>query len=133
MFYKYFTIPGIGQLAGGLPNNYYFPFDTLEAKVARPARWKPTPNDPIDPPPDDEEANAQLSLKDGKKKAKAESSPLNQQCRTPATKTIPSRRSTSLPLCSMAKLKATHRCTTSFAKLREIICIPTVHIKVARR
>jgi DNA-binding transcriptional MocR family regulator len=78
MFYKYFTIPGIGQLAGGLPNNYYFPFDTLEAKVARPARWKPTPNDPIDPPPDDEEAIAQLSLKDGKKKAKAESSPLNQ-------------------------------------------------------
>lgn len=23
-FYKYFAIPGIGQLAGGLPNNYYF-------------------------------------------------------------------------------------------------------------
>ena len=37
-FYKYFTIPGIGQLAGGLPNNYYFPFDTLEAKVAEPNR-----------------------------------------------------------------------------------------------
>lgn len=49
-FYKYFMIPGIGQLAGGLPNQYYFPFDTLEAKVALPSRWKPTPNEPIDPP-----------------------------------------------------------------------------------
>ena len=49
-FYKYFMIPGIGQLAGGLPNQYYFPFDTLEAKVALPDRWKPTPNNPIDPP-----------------------------------------------------------------------------------
>lgn len=52
-FYKYFQIPGIGQLAGGLPNQYYFPFDTLEAKIALPNRWKPTPNDPIDPPPSD--------------------------------------------------------------------------------
>ncbi|KAI7096013.1 hypothetical protein KC343_g20593, partial [Hortaea werneckii] len=51
-FYKYFQIPGIGQLAGGLPNNYYFPFDTLEAKVARPDRWQPTPNKPVDPPAD---------------------------------------------------------------------------------
>lgn len=49
-FYKYFLIPGIGQLAGGLPNRYYFPFDTLEAKVASPQRWDPTPNDPIDDP-----------------------------------------------------------------------------------
>ncbi|KAJ8602922.1 hypothetical protein MRB53_042306 [Persea americana] len=49
-FYKYFLIPGIGQLAGGLPNNYYFPYDTLEAKIARPDRWRPTPNQPIDPP-----------------------------------------------------------------------------------
>lgn len=49
-FYKYFMIPGIGQLAGGLPNRYYFPFDTLEAKVASPQRWEPTPNKPIDPP-----------------------------------------------------------------------------------
>jgi DNA-binding transcriptional MocR family regulator len=77
-FYKYFTIPGIGQLAGGLPNNYYFPFDTLEAKVARADRWKPTPNDPIDPPPEDEEAVARLSLKEEKKKVKTENSPLNQ-------------------------------------------------------
>ncbi|KAK4992136.1 hypothetical protein LTR50_001314 [Elasticomyces elasticus] len=49
-FYKYFQIPGIGQLAGGLPNAHYFPYDTLEAKVALPERWKPTPNDPVDPP-----------------------------------------------------------------------------------
>lgn len=63
-FYKYFMIPGIGQLAGGLPNQYYFPFDTLEAKVANPNRWKPTPNDPIDPP-------AQSDLKTA-------NSPLNQ-------------------------------------------------------
>lgn len=63
-FYKYFMIPGIGQLAGGLPNQYYFPFDTLEAKVANPNRWKPTPNDPIDPPSRDD--------------VKSTSSPLNQ-------------------------------------------------------
>ncbi|KAF2467858.1 PLP-dependent transferase [Lindgomyces ingoldianus] len=49
-FYKYFAIPGIGQLAGGLPNDKYFPYDTLEAKVALPNRWKPTPNNPVDPP-----------------------------------------------------------------------------------
>lgn len=76
-FYKYFTIPGIGQLAGGLPNNYYFPFDTLEAKVARAARWEPTPNNPIDPPPEDEETIAKLSLKE-QRKLKTENSPLDQ-------------------------------------------------------
>ncbi|KAK6433346.1 hypothetical protein LTR95_010481 [Oleoguttula sp. CCFEE 5521] len=76
-FYKYFAIPGIGQLAGGLPNNYYFPFDTLEAKVAEPERWKPTPNEPIDPPPAHELLSAlSVSEKDGK--AKPTSSPLNQ-------------------------------------------------------
>lgn len=59
-FYKYFAIPGIGQLAGGLPNNDYFPYDTLEAKVARPERWQPTPNKPVDPP--SEEQLAKLTL-----------------------------------------------------------------------
>ncbi|KAF2496786.1 aromatic amino acid aminotransferas-like protein [Lophium mytilinum] len=49
-FYKYFAIPGIGQLAGGLPNASYFPYDTLEAKAALPNRFKPTPIKPIDPP-----------------------------------------------------------------------------------
>ena len=73
-FYKYFSIPGIGQLAGGLPNNYYFPFDTLEAKVARPDRWQPTPNKPVDPPKRDEDAASRLSKLD----VGALSSPLNQ-------------------------------------------------------
>ncbi|KAI9750829.1 MAG: hypothetical protein M4579_006291 [Chaenotheca gracillima] len=45
-FYKYFTIPGIAQLAGGLPNASMFPYDTLEASVALPHRFTPTPNDP---------------------------------------------------------------------------------------
>lgn len=44
-FYKFFMIPGIGNLAGGLPNSSFFPYDTLEATVALPERWKPTPND----------------------------------------------------------------------------------------
>lgn len=48
--YKYMLIPGIGSAAGGLPNKKYFPFDTLAAHVAPPDRWKPTPNDSIDPP-----------------------------------------------------------------------------------
>ncbi|KAI9820492.1 MAG: hypothetical protein M1826_000891 [Phylliscum demangeonii] len=45
-FYKYFAIPGIGNLAGGLPNASLFPYDTLEASVALPQRFKPTPNHP---------------------------------------------------------------------------------------
>ncbi|KAI4087650.1 MAG: hypothetical protein LQ344_006648 [Seirophora lacunosa] len=49
-FYKYFSIPSIGNLAGGLPNNNYFPFDTLEGVAALPDRFKPTPNKPVDPP-----------------------------------------------------------------------------------
>ena len=51
-FYKYFSIPGIGNLAGGLPNNNYFPFDTLEGATALPQRFTPTPNKPVDPPTD---------------------------------------------------------------------------------
>lgn len=51
-FYKYFGIPGIGNLAGGLPNNNYFPFDTLEAAAALPQRFIPTPNNPVDSPSD---------------------------------------------------------------------------------
>lgn len=51
-FYKYFRIPGIGQLAGGLPNHNYFPFDTLEAAAALPNRFTPTSNKPVDPPTD---------------------------------------------------------------------------------
>lgn len=44
LFYRFFQIPGIGNLAGGLPNASLFPFDTLEAQVAKPDRWTPTPN-----------------------------------------------------------------------------------------
>ena len=51
-FYKYFRIPGIGNLAGGLPNNNYFPFDTLEGAAALPQRFTPTPNKPVDPSTD---------------------------------------------------------------------------------
>ncbi|OBT85885.1 hypothetical protein VE02_04471 [Pseudogymnoascus sp. 03VT05] len=40
-FYKYFAIPGIGNLAGGLPNASYFPYDTLQARVALPDRFEP--------------------------------------------------------------------------------------------
>uniref|UniRef100_A0A8H7TQD3 Aminotransferase class I/classII large domain-containing protein n=1 Tax=Bionectria ochroleuca TaxID=29856 RepID=A0A8H7TQD3_BIOOC len=37
--YKFFQIPGVGNLAGGLPNPGLFPYDTLEAQVALPDRW----------------------------------------------------------------------------------------------
>ncbi|GAB1218128.1 hypothetical protein ATERTT37_007380 [Aspergillus terreus] len=40
--YKYFLIPGIANLAGGLPNASYFPYDTLEASVAHPHRFEPS-------------------------------------------------------------------------------------------
>ncbi|OLN84958.1 Aromatic amino acid aminotransferase C56E4.03-like protein 2 [Colletotrichum chlorophyti] len=43
-YYKYFEIPGVGNLAGGLPHSSLFPFDTLEAQAAKPERWEPTPN-----------------------------------------------------------------------------------------
>ncbi|WYZ38680.1 hypothetical protein EsH8_III_000594 [Colletotrichum jinshuiense] len=42
-YYKYFEIPGIGNLAGGLPHSSLFPFDTLEAQTAKPERWEPSP------------------------------------------------------------------------------------------
>ncbi|CAK7207883.1 hypothetical protein SEUCBS139899_010698 [Sporothrix eucalyptigena] len=43
-YYKFFQIPGIGNLAGGLPHVQFFPYDTLEAKIAKPERWTPSPN-----------------------------------------------------------------------------------------
>ncbi|PKS05352.1 hypothetical protein jhhlp_008726 [Lomentospora prolificans] len=54
-YYKFFQIPGVGNLAGGLPNSRFFPFETLEAQSARPDRWTPTPNypDEADRPDDD--------------------------------------------------------------------------------
>ncbi|KAJ4302253.1 hypothetical protein N0V88_002390 [Collariella sp. IMI 366227] len=44
--YRFFQIPGILNIAGGLPNVALFPFDTLEAQTAKPERWTPTPNHP---------------------------------------------------------------------------------------
>ena len=38
------------DVLSGLPNNNYFPYDTLEASAALPARFTPTPNKPVDPP-----------------------------------------------------------------------------------
>lgn len=51
----------------GLPNAYYFPFDTLEAKSALPNRWKPTPNKPVNPP-SDQLASTSLAPKSSKEK-----------------------------------------------------------------
>ncbi|KAM0335694.1 hypothetical protein ACHAQA_000744 [Verticillium albo-atrum] len=48
-YYKYFQIPGLSNLAGGLPNAQFFPFDTLEAQAAKPERWTPSPNEPPSP------------------------------------------------------------------------------------
>ncbi|UPX19737.1 uncharacterized protein EKO05_0009990 [Ascochyta rabiei] len=76
-FYQYFSIPGIAQLAGGLPNDKYFPYDTLEAKVAHPSRWEPTPNKPVDPPADDPPTArlAERSLASGRGKGKHDEPP----------------------------------------------------------
>ncbi|TPX09647.1 uncharacterized protein E0L32_009120 [Thyridium curvatum] len=60
-YYKYFQIPGIGNLAGGLPNVQFFPFDTLEAQTAKPQRWTPTPNQPGDGELVDRMSSAKLS------------------------------------------------------------------------
>ncbi|KAA8643012.1 hypothetical protein EYZ11_011444 [Aspergillus tanneri] len=46
--YKYFLIPGIANIAGGLPNSSYFPYDTLEAAVAHPQRFAPSGKDSDD-------------------------------------------------------------------------------------
>ncbi|KAL2862562.1 putative aromatic amino acid aminotransferase [Aspergillus lucknowensis] len=43
-FYKYFLIPDIANLAGGLPNASYFPYDTLEASAAHPQRFPLAPD-----------------------------------------------------------------------------------------
>ncbi|KAK3377764.1 pyridoxal phosphate-dependent transferase [Podospora didyma] len=65
--YSNFNIPGILNIAGGLPNLAFFPFDTLEAQTAKPDRWTPSPNYPgasAAPPPSlsDPQAPAHLSI-----------------------------------------------------------------------
>ncbi|PGH04315.1 hypothetical protein AJ80_08538 [Polytolypa hystricis UAMH7299] len=47
-FYKYFKIPGIHNVAGGMPHVSYFPYDTLEASVALPNRFSSEVDPPID-------------------------------------------------------------------------------------
>jgi len=42
-------VPSLLTLFKGLPNPGYFPYDDLEAKVALPDRWNPSPNKPVDP------------------------------------------------------------------------------------
>jgi DNA-binding transcriptional MocR family regulator len=79
--YKYFLIPGMRNLAGGifeftppmhcprritnpflgLPHVTNFPFDTLEAAVALPNRFKPTPLVPVDPPASEDARDAKPS------------------------------------------------------------------------
>lgn len=50
MGYSQCPLPPLVNPSTGLPNNNNFPFDTLEAAVALPQRFTPTPNNPIDPP-----------------------------------------------------------------------------------
>lgn len=38
-YYKYYKLPGIGNLAGGLPNPSFFPADEIEFKFAKPSRF----------------------------------------------------------------------------------------------
>ncbi|KAF7179224.1 hypothetical protein CNMCM7691_008155 [Aspergillus felis] len=42
--YKYYVIPGMGNLSGGMPHASYFPYDTLEAAVAHPQRLDRSPD-----------------------------------------------------------------------------------------
>jgi DNA-binding transcriptional MocR family regulator len=52
----------------GLPNDKYFPYDTLEATVSHPDRWEPTPNKPIDPPDNDPPTKSLADVTISKKK-----------------------------------------------------------------
>ncbi|RTE72088.1 hypothetical protein BHE90_013495 [Fusarium euwallaceae] len=47
-FYRFIQTPGISNFSGGMPNVKYFPYDTLEADVATPERWQPSPNTPAE-------------------------------------------------------------------------------------
>ncbi|KAE8380773.1 aromatic amino acid aminotransferase [Aspergillus bertholletiae] len=60
--YKYFFIPGIANLAGGLPNASYFPYDTLEATVATPQRFQPSSNDTTKKSGDDARSSMRLTV-----------------------------------------------------------------------
>ncbi|KAB8234760.1 putative aromatic amino acid aminotransferase [Aspergillus alliaceus] len=60
--YKYFFIPGIANLAGGLPNAAYFPYDTLEARVATPQRFQPSNIDPTKQSGNDTKSSRRLII-----------------------------------------------------------------------
>ncbi|RAL01888.1 PLP-dependent transferase [Aspergillus ibericus CBS 121593] len=63
--YKYFFIPGIANLAGGLPNASFFPYDTLEATVAHPERFSTTPgNDQTKNPGDSQSTERRIVPKE---------------------------------------------------------------------
>lgn len=49
-----------------MPNASLFPFDTLEAQIAQPERWKPTPNLPNDPSKDVADQLAETKLQKGR-------------------------------------------------------------------
>ncbi|KAH9882334.1 hypothetical protein J1614_000570 [Plenodomus biglobosus] len=88
-FYKYFQIPGIAQLAGGLPNDHYFPYDTLEARVAHPNRWQPTPNRPIDPPAEDPPSTQLAAVSISSKKKKEDGQPPSSRLVVPKNSNVP--------------------------------------------
>ena len=72
----------------GLPNDHYFPYDTLEAKVAHPNRWQPTPNKPVDPPADDP-PSSQLAKAVISKKKKKEEQPPSSRLVVPKDSSVP--------------------------------------------
>ncbi|CBY01547.1 hypothetical protein IAQ61_003369 [Plenodomus lingam] len=88
-FYKYFQIPGIAQLAGGLPNDHYFPYDTLEAKVARPNRWQPTPNQPVQPPAEEPPSTHSANVSLSKNKDKESKHPPSSRLVVPKNSSVP--------------------------------------------
>ncbi|KAF7588858.1 hypothetical protein BBP40_005076 [Aspergillus hancockii] len=60
--YKYFLIPGIANLTGGMPNASYFPYDTLEATVATPQRFQPSHHDMSKKPENDAASSLRMII-----------------------------------------------------------------------
>ena len=138
-FYKYFLIPGIGNLAGGKWVSMHVARQT-ERQQAYPTRTtshttlsrqalpcpivsslRPTIRSTLPPSP-------ASHCSSQKTQRPPESSSL-----TTHTSRMSSGRSTSQRLCSMAQPKAIHRSTTSFESSPETIFTPTSHIKAAPR
>ncbi|KAK5988274.1 Aromatic amino acid aminotransferase C56E4.03 [Cladobotryum mycophilum] len=49
-FYRYFDVPGVGNLSAGFPDPTFFPYDTIETKIAQPESFKLTLKNPSDRP-----------------------------------------------------------------------------------